>query len=72
MDVKIMAIDVHPLFSDHIEILSIIKDKLNQIPDETIEWDKGELENAQFVFLQYLKVVIDDESDKWIKHYLNR
>jgi hypothetical protein len=65
-----MPIDVHPLFSDHIEILSIIKDKLNQIPDETIEWDKGELENAQFVFLQYLKVVIDEEGDKWIKHYV--
>ena len=67
-----MPIDVHPLFSDHIEILNIIKDKLNQIPDETIEWAEMELENAQFVFLQYLKVVIDDESDKWIKHYLNR
>ena len=65
-----MPRDVHPLFSDHIEILSIIKDKLNQIPDETIEWDKGELENAQFVFLQYLKVVIDEESDKWIDRYV--
>lgn len=65
-----MPIDVHPLFSDHIEILSIIKDKLNQIPDETIEWDKGELENAQFVFLQYLKVVIDEEGDKWIDRYV--
>ncbi len=65
-----MPIDVHPLFSDHIEILGIIKDKLNQIPDETIEWDKGELENAQFVFLQYLKVVIDEESDKWINLYV--
>ena len=65
-----MPIDVHPLFSDHIENLGIIKDKLNQIPDETIEWDKGELENAQFVFLQYLKVVIDEESDKWIDRYV--
>ena len=65
-----MPIDVHPLFSDHIEILGIIKDKLNQIPDETIEWDKGELENAQFVFLQYLKVVIDEEGDKWIDRYV--
>ena len=68
-----MPIDVHPLFSDHIEILSIIKDKLNNIPDgEWIEWDKGELENAQVVFLQFLKVTIGKESDKWIEHYLNR
>ena len=27
-------------------------------------------DNAQFVFLQFLKVVIDEESDKWIKHYV--
>ena len=60
--------DTH--FNEHIEILSIIKDKLNNIPDETIEWTKGEMNNAQFVFLQYLKVVIDEESDKWIKHYV--
>jgi len=28
------------------------------------------MNNAQFVFLQYLKVVIDEESDKWIKEYV--
>ena len=60
--------DTH--FNEHIEILSIIKDKLNNIPDETIEWTKGEMNNAQFVFLQYLKVVIDRESDRWIKQYV--
>jgi hypothetical protein len=66
-----MPIDVHPLFSDHIEILSIIKDKLSNIPDELMTWDDGEnFDNAQFVFLQYLKVVIDEEGDKWIKHYV--
>jgi len=54
----------------HIEILSIIKDKLTKIPDETIEWDEGELDNAQFVYLQFLKVVIDEESDNWIKQYV--
>jgi hypothetical protein len=61
--------DTH--FENHIEILSIIKDKLNQIPDESLEWAKGEQDaSAQFVFLQYLKVVLDEESDKWIKHYM--
>ena len=49
--------EVH--FENHIEILSIIKDKLNNIPDELMTWDEGEnFDNAQFVFLQYLKVVI--------------
>tara|TARA_R110000751_G_scaffold77312_2_gene155960 strand:- start:851 stop:1045 length:195 start_codon:yes stop_codon:yes gene_type:complete len=57
-------------FNEHLEILSIIKDKMNKIPDETIEWAKGEMNNAQFVFLQYLKVVIDQESDRWIKEYV--
>ena len=52
--------EVH--FQNHIEILSIIKDKLNNIPDEMMTWDDGEdFDNAQFV--------IDEESDKWIKHY---
>jgi hypothetical protein len=60
--------DTH--FNEHIELLSIIKDKLTKIPDETIEWTNGEMNNAQFVFLQYLKVVIDEEGDKWIKHYI--
>tara|TARA_R110000824_G_scaffold73688_1_gene187608 strand:+ start:1988 stop:2215 length:228 start_codon:yes stop_codon:yes gene_type:complete len=60
--------EVH--FQNHIEILSIIKDKLNNIPDEMMTWDDGEdFDNAQFVYLQFLKVVIDEESDKWIKHY---
>jgi|TARA_R110000803_G_scaffold82099_1_gene148122 hypothetical protein len=61
--------DTH--FNEHIELLSIIKDKLNKIPDETIEWTKGEMNNAQFVFLQYLKVVIDEEGDKWIQQYID-
>jgi len=61
--------DTH--FENHIEILSIIKDKLNQIPDESLERAKGEQDaSAQFVFLQYLKEVVDDESAKWIKHYM--
>ena len=60
--------EVH--FQNHIEILSIIKDKLNNIPDKMMTWDDGEdFDNAQFVYLQFLKVVIDEESDKWIKHY---
>ena len=63
-----MDSDIH--FNEHIEILSIIKDKLSEIPDETIEWRDGEMNNAQFVFLQYLKVVIDEESDKWIDLYV--
>jgi hypothetical protein len=61
--------DTH--FNEHIELLSIIKDKLNKIPDETIEWTNGEMNNAQFVFLQYLKVVIDEEGDKWIQQYID-
>ena len=61
--------EVH--FENHIEILSIIKDKLNNIPDELMTWDEGEnFDNAQFVFLQYLKVVIDEESDMWIDLYV--
>ena len=49
--------EVH--FENHIEILSIIKDKLGNIPDELMTWDEGEnFDNAQFVFLQYLKVVM--------------
>jgi len=67
--VIIMDDGVH--FENHIEILSIIKDKLSNIPDELMTWDDGEnFDNAQFVFLQYLKVVIDEEGDKWIKHYV--
>jgi hypothetical protein len=57
-------------FNEHIEVLSIIKDKLNKIPDEMIEWKEAEFNNAQFIYLQYLKVVIDQESDKWIKQYV--
>lgn len=68
MDVKIMDDKTH--IKTHIEILSIIKDKLTKIPDETIEWGEGELDNAQFVYLQFLKVVIDEESDNWIKQYV--
>tara|TARA_R110002012_G_C11313119_1_gene574856 strand:+ start:394 stop:603 length:210 start_codon:yes stop_codon:yes gene_type:complete len=68
MDLKIMDDKTH--IKTHIEILSIIKDKLTKIPDETIEWDEGELDNAQFVYLQFLKVVIDEESDNWIKQYV--
>lgn len=56
--------------NENIEIFSIIKDKLNQIPDGTIEWSDGNSDNTKFVFLQYLKVVIDQESDKWIKQYV--
>ena len=57
-------------FNEHLEILSIIKDKMNRIPDEMIEWKRGEINNAQFVFLQFLKITIDEESDKWIKQYV--
>ena len=55
-----------------IEILSIIKEKLSNIPDELMmTWDDGEnFNNAQFVYLQFLKVVIDEESDKWIDLYM--
>ena len=61
--------DTH--FQNHIEILSIIKDKLNKIPDELITWNEGvDFDNAQFIFLQFLKVVIDEEGDKWIKQYV--
>jgi len=61
--------DTH--FQNHIEILSIIKDKLNKIPDELITWNEGvDFDNAQFIFLQFLKVVIDEEGDKWIKQYI--
>ena len=67
--VIIMDDEVH--FENHIDILSIIKEKLSNIPDELMTWDDGEnFDNAQFVFLQYLKVVIDEEGDKWIKHYV--
>ena len=57
---------------EHLDIFSIIKDKLSQIPDETIEWTEGEVNNAQFVFLQFLKITIDQESDAWIRHYINK
>ena len=57
-------------FENQIEILSIIKDKLSKIPDEMRSWDVRGFDNAQFVFLQFLKVVIDEEGDKWIKHYV--
>jgi len=61
--------DTH--FQNHIEILSIIKDKLNKIPDELITWNEGvDFDNAQFIFLQFLKVVIDEEGDKWIQQYI--
>ena len=55
---------------EHLDIFSIIKDKLSQIPDETIEWTEGEMNNAQFVFLQFLKITIDQESDAWIRQYI--
>ena len=58
-------------FDNHIEILSIVKDKLTKIPDKMMTWNDGEdFDNAQFVFLQYLKVVIDEEGDKWIDRYV--
>ena len=61
--------DTH--FDNHIEILSIIKDKLNKIPDELITWNEGvDFDNAQFIYLQFLKVVINEESNKWIQQYI--
>ena len=69
-DIDYMDDEVH--FQNHIDILSIIKDKLNNIPDETIEWAEGQFENAQFVYLQWLKQTVRVESDKWIEQYLNR
>ena len=58
-------------FENHIEILSIIKDKLNRIPDELITWNEGvDFDNAQFIYLQFLKVVIKEESNKWIQQYI--
>lgn len=61
--------DTH--FDNHMEILGIIKDKLGKIPDELMTWNEGEdFDNAQFVYLQFLKLVIYEESDKWIKHYV--
>ena len=54
-------------FDNHIEILSIIKEQLNYIPDELMTWDGKDFDNARFVYLQWLKVTIMLESERWIK-----
>ena len=68
----VIIMDSDTKMREHLDIFSIIKDKLSQIPDETIEWTEGEMNNAQFVFLQFLKITIDQESDAWIRHYINK
>ena len=37
--------DTH--IKEHIEILSVIKDKLSKIPDEVIEWMSGEMKKTE-------------------------
>jgi len=68
--VIVMDEEIH--MKEHIEILSIIKEKLSKIPEnEMIEYNAlGDSDNAQFVFLQFLKQTIMEESDMWITHYL--
>ncbi len=60
--------------NEHIELLSIIKDQLNEIPaDKMIKWNgDGEIDNAQFVFLQFLKQTIREESALWIEQFIHQ
>ena len=60
--------------NEHIELLSVIKDQLNEIPaDKMIKWNKnGEIDNAQFVFLQFLKQTIREESASWINQFIHQ
>jgi len=60
--------------NEHIELLSVIKDQLNEIPaDKMIKWNEdGEIDNAQFVFLQFLKQTIREESALWIEQFIHQ
>jgi hypothetical protein len=57
---------------EHIELLSVVKDQLNEIPaDLLIQWNNdGDTDDAQFVFMQFLKQTIREESKAWIKQYV--
>ena len=63
--------DDEVFMAEHIDLLSVIKDKLNEIPaDKLIRWNSdGEIDNAQFVFLQFLKETIRQDGAKWIRQY---
>ncbi len=60
--------------SEHIELLSIIKDQLNEIPaDKMVKYNKeGEIDNAQFVFLQFLKQTIREDGAAWITQFIHQ
>jgi hypothetical protein len=60
--------------SEHIELLSIIKDQLNEIPaDKFIRYNsEGKIDNAQFVFLQFLKQTIREEGAAWITQFIHQ
>lgn len=57
---------------EHIELLSVVKDQLNEIPaDLLIAWNNnGDTDDAQFVFMQFLKQTIREEGSAWIKQYV--
>ncbi len=60
--------------SEHIELLSIIKDQLNKIPaDKMVVYNSdGEFDNAQFVFLQFLKQTIREDGAAWITQFIHQ
>tara|TARA_Y100001973_G_C5195934_1_gene334244 strand:+ start:1552 stop:1782 length:231 start_codon:yes stop_codon:yes gene_type:complete len=60
--------------NEHIELLSIIKDQLNEIPaDKLIRWNReGDIDNAQFVFLQFLKETIRKDGSAWITQFIHQ
>jgi len=57
---------------EHIELLSVVKDQLNEIPaDLIIKWNaEGDSDDAQFIFMQFLKQTIREESKAWIRQYI--
>ena len=60
--------------NEHIELLSVVKDLLNEIPaDKMVKWNKeGDMDNAQFVFLQFLKQTIREEGASWITQFIHQ
>ena len=65
-----IIMDKEIYMKEHLEILSIIKEKLGKIPEnEMIEYNARGFRQCRICFLQFLKQTIMEES-MWITHYL--
>lgn len=53
------------------EILELVCEKLDEVPDKTIQWSASpdDKENAQIVYLAWLMETIRQESPKWIEQF---